>query len=38
MKSLQFAAQRPAEIRRPTVAQPAATAIIFAGWGPRLGN
>jgi hypothetical protein len=38
MKSLQFAAQRPSEIRRPTIAQPSAPAIIFSGWGPRLAS
>jgi len=36
MKVLQFAAQPQPEIRRPTIAQPASQAIIFAGWGPRL--
>lgn len=38
MKALQFAAQPAPEIRRPTVAQPSAPALIFAGWGPRLGS
>lgn len=37
MKALQFAAQPPPEIRRPTVARPTSAALIFSGWGPRLG-
>jgi hypothetical protein len=36
MKVLQFAAQPPPEVRRPTIAQPASPAVIFSGWGPRL--
>lgn len=38
MKFPAFAPQPAPEIRRPTIAQqPAAPALIFAGWGPRLG-
>ncbi len=36
MKLHTFASLPQAEIRRPTVAQPAATGSVFAGWGPRL--
>lgn len=38
MKIVLFAPERPPEVRRPTVAQPGAPAVIFSGWGPRLGG
>lgn len=38
MKVQPFSPEPRAEIRRPTIAQqPTAPALIFAGWGPRLG-
>jgi hypothetical protein len=37
MKSPVFSPQPRPEIQRPTVSQPAAQTLIFAGWGPRLG-
>ncbi len=37
MKALPFAPRPNPEVRRPTVAQPNAPVLIFAGWGPRLG-
>lgn len=37
MKIRHFSQPPPSEIRRPTVAQPDASTLIFSGWGPRLG-
>jgi hypothetical protein len=36
MKWLVFAPKEPLEVRRPTIAQQPAPALIFSGWGPRL--
>gem|GEM_PF-3780313 len=38
MKISRFSAVPAAEIRRPTLAPQPAPALIFAGWGPRLGS